>query len=116
VPTFERSRRFDREFRRMSRELQRAFLAMLPLFIAALRESPPSFLPALRFKRVQVTDGVWEITFAPDGRATFAYGEQVRPGEGSRDLAPHRHARHPLRAITGPSETVSRTVSRTQQF
>jgi hypothetical protein len=81
VPTFERLPRFDREFRRMSRELQRAFLNMLPLFIAALRESPPSFPPALRVKRVQGRDAVWEITFAPDGRATFAYGEEVRPGE-----------------------------------
>jgi hypothetical protein len=54
---------------------------MLPLFIAALRDSPPSFPPALRVKRVQGTDGVWEITFASDGRATFAYGGQVQPGE-----------------------------------
>jgi len=23
---------------------------------------------------------MWEITFAPDGRATFAYGEEVIPG------------------------------------
>jgi hypothetical protein len=39
VPTFERSARFDRELRRMSRELQRAFLAMLPLFIARVCEA-----------------------------------------------------------------------------
>jgi hypothetical protein len=81
LPTFERLARFDREFRRMPRELQRAFLAMLPLFIAALRNSPPTFPPALRVKRVQGTDGVWEVTFAPDGRATFAYGSELRPGE-----------------------------------
>ena len=81
MPTFERLPRFDREFRRISRELQRAFLAMLPLFIAALRERPPSFPPALRVKRVQGTEGAWEITFAPDGRATFTYGDPVRPGE-----------------------------------
>jgi hypothetical protein len=81
VPTFERLPRFDREFRRMSRELQKAFLAMLPLFIAALRESPPAFPPALRVKRVQGTDGIWEVTFAADGRATFSYGDEVIPGE-----------------------------------
>ncbi len=81
MPTFERLPRFDREFRRMSRELQKAFLAMLPLFIAALRESPPAFPPALRIKRVQGTEGIWEITFAPDGRATFSYGDEVMPGE-----------------------------------
>jgi hypothetical protein len=30
APTFERLARFDREFRRLQRELQRAFLEMLP--------------------------------------------------------------------------------------
>jgi len=64
----------------MPRELQLAFLAMLPTFITALRTSPPSFPPALRVKRVQGKQDVWEITFAPDGRATFAYGAEVTPG------------------------------------
>ena len=81
MPTFERLARFDREFRRMPRELQRAFLAMLPGFIEALRASPPAFSPALRVKRVQGVPGVWEVTFAADGRATFAYGEEVIAGE-----------------------------------
>jgi hypothetical protein len=81
VPTFERLPRFDREFRRMSREFQAAFLRMLPVFIEALRAGPTSFPPGLRVKRVQGAEGVWEITFAPDGRATFAYGPEVRPGE-----------------------------------
>lgn len=81
MPTFERLARFDREFRRLPRELQRAFLEMLPAFIAGLRAEPPAFPPGLRIKRVQGTAGVWEITFAPDGRATFAYGNEVHPGE-----------------------------------
>ena len=80
MPTFERLARFDREFRRLSREQQRAFLAMLPVFIAALRKSPPTFPSGLRVHRVQGAAGVWEITFAPDGRATFAYGEDVIAG------------------------------------
>lgn len=65
----------------MSRELQRAFLAMLPVFVEALRASPPDVPPGLRVKRVQGTTDVWEITFAADGRATFQYAEEVRPGE-----------------------------------
>jgi hypothetical protein len=81
VPTFERLARFDREFRHLPLELQRAFLVILPTFIAALREAPPAFPPGLRVKRVQGMSGVWEITFAPDGRATFAYGEEVIPGQ-----------------------------------
>jgi len=81
VPTFERLARFDREFRRLPRELQRAFLAMLPVFIAALREIPPAFPAALRIHRVQGSAGIWEITFAADGRATFEYGEEILAGE-----------------------------------
>jgi hypothetical protein len=51
------------------------------VFIEALRAGPASFPPGLRVKRVQGTEGVWEITFAQDGRATFAYGAEVRSGE-----------------------------------
>ena len=51
----------------MSRELQAAFLGMLPSFIEALCVGPSSFPPGLRVKRVQGPEGVWEITFAPDG-------------------------------------------------
>jgi hypothetical protein len=32
-------------------------------------------------KRVQGHSGIWELTFARDGRATFAYGEKQIPGE-----------------------------------
>ncbi len=81
MPTFERLARFDREFRRLPRELQRAFLAMLPVFIATLRETPPVFPAALRIHRVRGSARVWEITFAPDGRATFEYGEEIVTGE-----------------------------------
>lgn len=34
----------------------------------------------LRLKRVAGTDGIWEMTWAEDGRATFEYGEEVRQG------------------------------------
>jgi hypothetical protein len=81
VPTFERLARFDREFRRLPREMQQAFLAMLPLFIAALREKPPAFPPSLRVHRVQGSTAVWEVTFAADGRGTFEYGNEVIEGE-----------------------------------
>jgi hypothetical protein len=47
-------------------------------FIADL--STGTSRPALRVKRVQGYAGVWEMSWAADGRATFEYGEQV-PGE-----------------------------------
>ncbi len=31
-------------------------------------------------KTVQGVDGVWEMTWAPDGRATFSYGDERRRG------------------------------------
>jgi hypothetical protein len=54
---------------------------MPPVFIAALRKSPPTFPSGLRVHRVQGAAGVWEITFAPDGRATFEYGPELVSGE-----------------------------------
>lgn len=54
---------------------------MLPTFIDALRRYPEAFPPALRVKRVQGVNGVWEVSFSADGRATLAYGEEVRSGE-----------------------------------
>ena len=35
----------------------------------------------LRIKRVQGSPGVFEMTFAPDGRATFSFGEPVLKGQ-----------------------------------
>lgn len=49
--------------------------------VDALGARPPDFPVHLRVKRVQGHSGVWELTFAPDGRATFAYGDEVVPGE-----------------------------------
>lgn len=56
-------------------------MAMLPVFVAALKEDPSVFPPALRIHRVQGVSSVWEITFASDGRATFEYGPEVMAGE-----------------------------------
>ncbi len=39
------------------------------------------FRPSLRVKGVQGRPGVFEMTWAPDGRATWQYGPQLLPGE-----------------------------------
>lgn len=49
-------------------------------FVASLREGR-SFRPGLRVKGVRGHAGVFEMTWAPDGQATFQYSEEVRPGE-----------------------------------
>ena len=100
-PTYERRRPFLRDFRRLPPPAQQeAFLATVERFVASLASG--EFDPALRVKRVQRAADVWEITWAPDGRATFEYGAELHPG-AARDLAPCRHppgARQPIGAPT----------------
>lgn len=39
------------------------------------------FRRGLRVKGIQGAPGIFEMTWAPDGRATFQYGEERRPGD-----------------------------------
>ncbi|MDV6011237.1 hypothetical protein F8178_01860 [Haloechinothrix sp. LS1_15] len=52
-----------------------------------------SFRPGLRVKGIQGARGIYEMTWAPDGRATWQYGKQQRPGEAHiiwRRIGGHR--------------------------
>lgn len=60
---------------------QLAFRRAVAQFIGDLAGESQSFHPRLRVKQVQGHRGVWEMTWAPDGRATFEYGDEVRPSE-----------------------------------
>jgi hypothetical protein len=53
-----------------------AFLAAVTLFVENL-VGGGQFREGLRVKGVQGAAGVFELTWAPDGRATFGYGESV---------------------------------------
>lgn len=79
-PTFEVPAGFAREFAHLSREQDRAFRQAVRKLVDALKEGrePPR---SLRIKRVQGTKDVWEISYSGDGRATFRYGAEVKPGE-----------------------------------
>jgi hypothetical protein len=59
MPTYARTARFRREFRRLDPARQRAFLAMVERFVNSLARG--QFDPTLRVKRVQGTRDVWEI-------------------------------------------------------
>lgn len=76
-PTYEASRRFLREFSKLTNEQRRAFLDARDELVAGLRKRPPEFAPPLRVKRVQGIPDVWELTWAADGRATFRVGAEV---------------------------------------
>lgn len=52
------------------------------------------FRPGLRVKRVQATSGVFEMTWAPNGRATWQYGTPVR--EGLRHIIWRRVGTHAI--------------------
>jgi hypothetical protein len=81
MPTREVLASFWRDWERLTPQQQRAFRTALARFIADIADGSQRFHPRLRVKRVQGYPGVWEMTWAPDGRATFEYGKGVRPGE-----------------------------------
>jgi hypothetical protein len=79
VPTYQLLPRFLRDLKALSKKDAEAFRRSVVLFIAGLRAG--SFDPRLRVKRVKSTADVWEMAWAPDGRATFQYGDEINPGE-----------------------------------
>jgi hypothetical protein len=80
MSTYRRMPRFDRDYASLTSEQRHAFKRTLVKLIADLKAGR-SPRPGLRVKRVQQASGVFELTWAPDGRATFEYGEPVREGE-----------------------------------
>jgi hypothetical protein len=79
VPTFLRLDAFLEDFRRLTPEQQARFRrVVLDQFVPDLVAG--QFRPGLRVKRVQSIPGVWEMTWAPDGRATWQYGAEQVPG------------------------------------
>ncbi len=79
MPTFTAPRGFLRDYARLTNRQVEQWKKARRLFVQGLREG--KFHPRLRIKRVQGHPGVWEISWAPDGRATFHYGDEVHPGE-----------------------------------
>ena len=79
MPTHDELQRFRNDYRGLSEAQRGTFRTALRLFVAGLRSG--SFDPRLRVKRVQGHPGFWEMTWAPDGRATFQYGPELRPRE-----------------------------------
>ena len=78
-PTYAREPAFARDFVKLTDQQQR-FLTAVTAMVADLKAGR-GFRPGLRVKGVQGWPGIWEMTWAPDGRATFEYGPERRPGE-----------------------------------
>lgn len=80
-PTFSVAARAAREFAKLNPRDRVRFNRARVTFVEALRADPSALPPNLRVKRVQGHDGIWELTWAADGRATFQYGTEQVPGE-----------------------------------
>jgi hypothetical protein len=85
LPTFETAAHFKRDFKRLSPEDKKRFEDVVQnKFVPDV--SRGQFRPGLRVKPVQgvgVPEGqspVMEMTWAPDGRATWQFGASVREG------------------------------------
>lgn len=68
-----------REYATLSPRARHLFLSALSQFVRYVDTG--ALPPALRVKRIQGTDRLWEVTWDKDGRAVFEYGEPV-PGKG----------------------------------
>ena len=78
-PTYESYDRFDHEFEALSARDRERFLLAVKTFRVDLAAN--QFRKGLRVKHVQGHSGIFEMTFAPDGRATWQFGDEVVEGE-----------------------------------
>jgi hypothetical protein len=82
VPTFATTPRFRRDYEKLT-PAQRERFRKIVITEFVPDADAGQFRPGLRVKRVQGAAGVYEMTWAPDGRATWQYGPEQRDG------APH---------------------------
>lgn len=80
MPTYEKTHTFLKDVTALDELDLERFKVAVKAFVDDLT-SDRSFRPGLRVKGVQGAPGVYEMTWANDGRATFQYGEELRPGE-----------------------------------
>jgi len=80
MPTYAWLGRFRADFERLPPDQQVAFLAPVQQFVEDLRRGC-AFRQGLRVKGIQGAAGIFEMTWADDGRATFEYVDEVTEGE-----------------------------------
>jgi hypothetical protein len=80
MPTYDVTPRFEKDYARLSADDRERFRKAVAKLIEDLRRGR-GFRPGLRVDGVEGAPGVFEMTWARDGRATFQYGDPVRPGE-----------------------------------
>jgi hypothetical protein len=76
LPTFLWLARFGLDFDNLSAEQRTEFLEAVKSFVEDLWAGQ-GFRNGLRVKGVRGAPGIFEMTWANDGRATFSYGDAV---------------------------------------
>lgn len=80
MPTYQRLPRFDHDWRSLRPPEQERFRVAVARFVEDLEAGRP-FRAGLRVKGVQGTSDIMEMTFSPDGRATWQFGAEVKAGQ-----------------------------------
>jgi hypothetical protein len=80
LPTFERLLRFNKDYDALSPSEKTEFKEAVKKFIDDLRAGE-GFRKGLRVKGVKGAPGVFEMTWADNGRATFSFEKSRKNGE-----------------------------------
>ena len=80
MPTYAWLARFRADFISLSPSQQAAFLVAVAQFVEDLG-ADRRFRKGLRVKGVKGAPGIFEMTWADDGHATFEYGDAVIEGQ-----------------------------------
>ncbi len=71
--------RFVQDYRSLSPDQRKRFKAAVRKFVQDLKAG--TFRKSLRVKGIEGAEGIFEMTWEDDGRATFQYGAEIRRGE-----------------------------------
>jgi hypothetical protein len=77
VPTWSKTGSFRKDYTGLRRTDKRKFNKAVADFVADLKAG--KFRKGLRVKGIEGAKGIFEMTWAKDGRATFEYGPEIRP-------------------------------------
>jgi hypothetical protein len=80
-PTYDKTDTFSKDLQVLDPADRKRFMSAVREFVNDLGSFDHAFRPGLRVRGVQGADGVFEMTWAPDGRATFQYGEELIAGK-----------------------------------
>ncbi|WP_199034497.1 hypothetical protein [Glycomyces salinus] len=79
-PTFEEFPKFNKDYGKLDAGQRARFQRAVAQFVEDLKANRP-LRAGLRVKKMQGCDGVYELTWDSDGRATWQYGEEQIEGE-----------------------------------